>query len=73
MWSWVKVTEVFGLEFIVKYIDFQKIEERSVELGNDPETNKDTLNPIVKFLLTVAIWAIAAYGILYAIDYIKSV
>ncbi len=73
VWSYVKVTEVYGWNFIEKYIDLQKIEARYMECGIDPEVEESTINPFLKMFLTLVIWAIIAYAILYAVNYVKNV
>ena len=73
IWSYVNVTEVFGLNFIVKYIDQQKIEACYEELGGDSKTEGSTLNPLLRMFITLLVWAAVAYAILYIVDYVKSV
>ena len=73
IWSYVNVTEVFGLNFIVKYIDQQKIEARYEELGGDSKTEGSTLNRLLRMFITLLVWAAVAYAILYIVDYVKNV
>ncbi len=72
-WSWVKVTEVYGLKFLLKYMDLQKMESQIIAFGDDGKTTGDEPYPCWKFLLNMVIWAGIAIVTLSAINYLKSI
>ncbi len=72
-WSWVKVTEVYGLKFILKYMDLQKMESHSKALGDDKLTRKHEPYPCWKLLLIMASWALISIVVISAINYFKNI